>query len=416
MDRENVLREVDLTDEPLTMGREATNKVVIADPSVSRQHAWIERRPDGYYLVDKNSSNGTYVNGRKVSQQKLAHNDKVNLGSASLVFEDEEEGATFILTRGEMPDVARPEDVPPSPHERVTDAYGAGEVGLTEDAPLPPPPPLVRTPAPAPPPPPPKPAAAPLPPPPVAVAPKVEPESPVGVLCPSCRKVVEQGARFCPFCGASLGQPKAAALPPPPSARPPVPPPPPPAAMPSRPSAPQPPMPPPQMKPPPPVFGMQQPPIPPMVSAYGSTALNYAGFGPRLAAYIIDMLLLGALLTLPTVGIVIATLQMETGDPSPITMVIMAVSVLLVMIISLGYQIYFIGAKGCTPGKKKMGLRVTLPDGNYPIGYGKAFLRMIGTGISGLICSIGYLMIIFDKEQHRALHDKMAGTVVIREM
>jgi len=140
MDRENVLREYGLTDEAITFGREATNTVVVADPSVSRQHAWIEKRPDGYYLIDKNSSNGTYVNGKKISQQKLAHNDKINLGSASLVYEDEEQGATFILPKGDMPDITHPES--PLPNERETDAFTSPDVQAPDDRPLPPPPPL----------------------------------------------------------------------------------------------------------------------------------------------------------------------------------------------------------------------------------------------------------------------------------
>jgi len=109
-------------------------------------------------------------------------------------------------------------------------------------------------------------------------------------------------------------------------------------------------------------------------------------------------------------------MRMQTGgEPSPLAMVAIFGSYFLIMVISLLYQLIFIGKKGATPGKKFMKLRVTFPDGQYPIGIGKAFLRMIGYMISGMICYIGFLMIIFDKEQHRALHDKIAGTVVIRE-
>ncbi|MCI0413585.1 RDD family protein [bacterium] len=425
MDRDNVLREYELTDEAITMGREATNKVVIADPSVSRQHAWIEKRPDGYYLVDKNSSNGTYVNGKKVTQQKLNHNDKVNLGSASLVFEDEDEGATFILNRQELPDVTRAEEERFNPNERVTDALNADDVGVREDRPLPPPPPRV-SPQPAPPPPPaPRPSvqtsAPPIPPPPAAPpapapqAAKPDQETPVGILCPSCRKVVEQGARFCPFCGASLGPSKAPAPPPPAAAPQKAPPPPvPPQAAPSsaRPPIPQPPPVAQPRSPAAPGFGMQPP--PPLAVSAG--ALNYAGFGVRLVAAIIDSLLLSALMIPFIIIVVVFMMRMQTGgEPSPLAMIAVFGSYLLMMIASLAYQLIFIGKKGATPGKKFMKLRVTFPDGTYPIGIGKAFVRLIGYMISGMICYIGFLMIIFDKEQHRALHDKMAGTVVIRE-
>jgi uncharacterized RDD family membrane protein YckC len=440
MDRDNVLREYELTDEAITFGREATNKVVIADPSVSRQHAWIEKRADGYYLVDKNSSNGTYVNGKKISQQKLAHNDKINLGSASLVYEDEEQGATFILPKMDMPDVTNPDQVL-HPGERVTDALSASDVGMPDDRPLPPPPPLVSGSAPAAPPaPPPRPsiqtpmqAAPPAPPPPPQrpsmqqqapappppQPPRPEPEAPapaaVGILCPSCRKVVEQGARFCPFCGASLGAPKAPPAPAPAAAppKPAIPPPPQAAPAPPRPSMPPPPPAVPSRPPVIPSFGAQ-PPIPPAMVSTG--ALNYAGFGPRFVAAIIDSLLLTALMIPFIIAIGIFMYKMQSGgELSPLAVIVMGGSYVLMTLIGLLYQLIFIGKKGATPGKKFMKLRVTFPDGTYPIGIGKAFLRMIGYMISGAICYIGFLMIIFDKETHRGLHDKIAGTVVIRE-
>lgn len=112
----------------------------------------------------------------------------------------------------------------------------------------------------------------------------------------------------------------------------------------------------------------------------------------------------------------ITLLPIQAGQqPSPVSLVILAVCGLLITLLGLWYQLYFVGAKGATPGKKIMKLRITFPDGTYPIGYGKAFLRMIGLVISGMICYIGFIMILLDKEQHRGLHDKIAGTIVIRE-
>ena len=62
-----------------------------------------------------------------------------------------------------------------------------------------------------------------------------------------------------------------------------------------------------------------------------------------------------------------------------------------------------------------MKLKVIGADGNFPIGIGKAFLRLIMQSIGGSVCGLTYWMILFDKEMHRALHDKVAGTLVIRE-
>jgi len=144
--------------------------------------------------------------------------------------------------------------------------------------------------------------------------------------------------------------------------------------------------------------------------------LNYAGFGPRLIAYLLDGLILSALCLLPIAGAMLAVVVpgMRNEQPGPVAYVIASVCYLLVIILSLGYNLYFVGSKGATPGKKMMKLKVALVDGHYPIGYGKAFLRLIGYAISGSICYIGFLMILWDK-QHRGLHDKIAGTIVIKE-
>lgn len=144
-------------------------------------------------------------------------------------------------------------------------------------------------------------------------------------------------------------------------------------------------------------------------------ALEYAGFGPRFLAYLIDSVILGLLILLPVAVMVFASVRAQTQGPSGMLVAIEALCSLVIFVISLGYQVYFVGSKGATPGKRIMKLKVTFPDGTWPIGYGKAFLRMIGYAISGMICYVGFLMIIFDKETHRALHDKIAGTVVIRE-
>jgi uncharacterized RDD family membrane protein YckC len=144
-------------------------------------------------------------------------------------------------------------------------------------------------------------------------------------------------------------------------------------------------------------------------------AMEYAGFGPRLVAYLIDGVILGLLLLLPAAVSVVLSMRAQTNGPSAVLVIVELLCGLIMTVIAIGYQVYFVGAKGATPGKRIMKLKITFPDGTWPIGFGKAFVRMIGMAISGMICYIGFLMILFDKQTHRALHDKMAGTVVIRE-
>lgn len=412
MDRDNLLKEFEIQEDLITLGREATNKLVVADPSVSRQHAWVERKEDGYYLIDKNSSNGTFINGKKVSQQKLVHNDKISLGNASIVFEDEEQvQATFILPRKEVP--LESQDTEPSkkeeqvgPGERPTAAVDV--TPLPRPAMVPPPPPPPRPPV----------QAAPPTPPPVATPSSAN-------ICPTCKKPIEPGARFCGSCGSPIAAAPRPAVPPPPPPpapprpAPPVPPPPPAAPRPAAPAPPPPPAPKPAMAPPPPhPLTMGTPSIQgpaPAPAPRPPGALEYAGFGPRFLAYLIDGVFLGMMNLLPGAVAAFAYMKIQSGAAAGIFGVIMAVMVLVALIFSLGYHVYFVGSKGATPGKRIMKLKVAFPDGTWPIGFGKAFLRLIGYLVSAMICYIGFLMIIFDKETHRGLHDKIAGTIVIRE-
>lgn len=63
------------------IGRQSSCTIVVNDPSVSRQHARIERSERGYLLWDAGSANGTFVNGRRVrDQHPLRHTDSIGLG------------------------------------------------------------------------------------------------------------------------------------------------------------------------------------------------------------------------------------------------------------------------------------------------------------------------------------------------
>jgi serine phosphatase RsbU (regulator of sigma subunit) len=65
---------------PFSIGRKTENDLVISDPRVSRDHAEIVFESDGYYLQDKGSRHGTYVNGEPVQRQKLKKNDRLEFG------------------------------------------------------------------------------------------------------------------------------------------------------------------------------------------------------------------------------------------------------------------------------------------------------------------------------------------------
>ena len=73
--------------ERTTAGRNTDNDVFLDDVTVSRAHAVFERRaPDGWFVVDVGSLNGTYVNGEQVDETKLAKGDEVQIGKFKLEF------------------------------------------------------------------------------------------------------------------------------------------------------------------------------------------------------------------------------------------------------------------------------------------------------------------------------------------
>ena len=80
-----------LQDDRTIVGRVPTCNVVLPDHLVSRQHAEIRRESFGYVVRDLGSSNGTFVNGQRLSADEsrpLRDGDTLRLGSSELQFHD----------------------------------------------------------------------------------------------------------------------------------------------------------------------------------------------------------------------------------------------------------------------------------------------------------------------------------------
>src|SRR6188474_52012 len=86
-------REIALARTIVSIGRDPSNDVVLPDAMVSRRHAVIEYRGSQYFLRDCNSSNGSLVNGDRVSERNLRDGDLVAIGTARLLFREEMEDA-----------------------------------------------------------------------------------------------------------------------------------------------------------------------------------------------------------------------------------------------------------------------------------------------------------------------------------
>ncbi len=71
----------DLKEDVVNLGRDITNNIVINDREVSRHHLRFMRGPEGYTIEDLGSTNGTFVNGKRVTgAAALKNGDMIGLG------------------------------------------------------------------------------------------------------------------------------------------------------------------------------------------------------------------------------------------------------------------------------------------------------------------------------------------------
>lgn len=103
-----VSSKVDLDKALLTIGRNASNDLVIDDLSVSGLHAQIERDEDPYYeghfryfLHDLGSTNGSFLNNERIGRVELKNNDTLKIGWNEFKFiaddTDQHESTAHIL-------------------------------------------------------------------------------------------------------------------------------------------------------------------------------------------------------------------------------------------------------------------------------------------------------------------------------
>ena len=138
--------------------------------------------------------------------------------------------------------------------------------------------------------------------------------------------------------------------------------------------------------------------------ADSTSSRNYAGFWRRFAAAILDGIIIAIVLVPFSMALGVGR-NNGAGD---------SLYSLISLAISLGYPMYFIGAKGQTPGKMALSVKVIRKEDGQVPGYMKAFLReVVGKFISTLVFGLGFFWMIWDKDK-QTWHDKIAGTVVIK--
>jgi uncharacterized RDD family membrane protein YckC len=147
----------------------------------------------------------------------------------------------------------------------------------------------------------------------------------------------------------------------------------------------------------------------------GVTELAYAGFWMRVAAYLIDSLIISAVNTVAFLLLFVIAIAdaPAAGDTSPA----FSSAIYLVLLASFIFSwLYFTipesGSRQATIGKRALGLIVTDEEGRR-IGFGKANGRYFGKFLSALILYIGFIMVAFTGRK-QGLHDLLAGTLVLR--
>jgi len=117
---EGEARAIELGGSEITIGRGLDNRLVLADPSVSRGHAVLRRGDDGWTLHDLGSTNGIMINGQPVPQGVVQPGDTLRIGMVDVaveavameappVEEDPDEGilnATIVRRLEDMPGFA----------------------------------------------------------------------------------------------------------------------------------------------------------------------------------------------------------------------------------------------------------------------------------------------------------------------
>lgn len=125
----------------------------------------------------------------------------------------------------------------------------------------------------------------------------------------------------------------------------------------------------------------------------------YAGFWRRVAAYLID----GIILSIVIVPLLLAVGVEQRNTLSPLTS-------------AIGWLYFALmesSTRQATLGKMALGMVVTDLDGNR-IGFGRATGRYFAKILSALILAIGFLMVAFT-EKKQGLHDIIASTLVLKK-
>lgn len=152
-----------------------------------------------------------------------------------------------------------------------------------------------------------------------------------------------------------------------------------------------------------------------------SATVDYAGFWVRLAAMMIDGLILGVVIWVFNGLWPLAFGRGWMGGAAGAAIsygeaggLFWSLAVLIPFVMVVAYFICFWGWRGQTPGKMAMKLKIVRFTGEN-ISWGDSVMRFLGFIISVLVAFMGHLWIAFDSRR-QGWHDKIAETFVVRAL
>ena len=128
-----VIKEVQITKDKTTLGRRPYNDIVIDNLAVSGEHAVLQMVGSDVFIEDLNSTNGTYINGKAVKKQLLAHNDTVEIGKYKIKYmsvETSDYEKTMVIKPGSTPGGL----APPAPFAGASGNSGFGALSGASSA------------------------------------------------------------------------------------------------------------------------------------------------------------------------------------------------------------------------------------------------------------------------------------------
>ena len=86
----------ELSEDLYTIGRTDDQTICLPDSTVSSQHCELTRNDDGSYTAnDLGSSNGTRINGVRITQQRLQHSDILQVGGIEIMYHSDNEASNI---------------------------------------------------------------------------------------------------------------------------------------------------------------------------------------------------------------------------------------------------------------------------------------------------------------------------------